>query len=321
MKAVVIHESGGPEVLKVQQWTKPVPSAGQVLIRVRAFGLNRSEMFTRQGHSPDVKFPRALGIEAVGEVEDAPGGEFKKGDVVGTCMGGMGRNFDGGYAEYTCVPTDQVQVVKAKISWELLGALPEMMQTVWGSLFESLQLKKEDTLLIRGGTTSVGLAAAALAKDMCASVAATTRNPKSEAMLKANGASEVFIDNGSIAEEVRKRHPEGFSKILELVGVTVLEDTLKCAKAQGIVCITGIVGGKWILENFNPHIIPTSVCLTSYGGFGAQRFKAMPLDQIAQRVVDGTLKIPIKTFTIDQIVEAHRTMDENTAGGKIVVLV
>jgi len=306
----------------VQQWTKPVPIVGQVLIQVRAFGLNRSEMFTRQGHSqPDVKFPRVLGIEAVGEVEEAPGGEFRRGDVVGTCMGGMGRKFDGGYAEYTCVPSDQVQVVKTKISWEQLGALPEMMQTVWGSLFESLQLQKDDTLLIRGGTTSIGLAAAALAKDMCASVAATTRKPERTAMLKENGAAEVFIDNGSIADDVKARHPEGFSKILELVGVTTLADSLNCAKAQGIVCVTGIVGGKWILESFDPHIIPTSVYLTTYAGFGAQRFKAMPLDQIAQRVVDGTLKIPIKTFTIDEIVEAHRAMEDNTAGGKIVVLV
>lgn len=131
----------------------------------------------------------------------------------------MGRNFDGGYAEYTCVPTNQVQIVRTKISWEQLGALPEMMQTVWGSLFESLQLQKDDNLLIRGGTTSIGLAAAALAKDMCASVAVTTRKPEREAMLKANGAAEVYIDNGSIAEQVRARHPEGFSKILELVGV------------------------------------------------------------------------------------------------------
>lgn len=144
----------------------------------------------------------------------------------------MGRVFDGGYAEYTCVPANQVQVVKAKISWEQLGALPEMMQTVWGSLFESLQLEKEDTLLIRGGTTSVGLAAAALAKDLCTSVAVTTRKPEREAMLKANGASEVFIDDGSIAEQVKARHPKGFSKILELVGVVCVfshvSDTSSC---------------------------------------------------------------------------------------------
>jgi NADPH:quinone reductase-like Zn-dependent oxidoreductase len=91
MKAVVIHEAGGPEVLKIESLPVPAPAPGQILIRVKAFGLNRSELFTRQGHSPDVRFPRVLGIEAVGTVNNAPGGEFRKGEIVATCMGGMGR--------------------------------------------------------------------------------------------------------------------------------------------------------------------------------------------------------------------------------------
>src|SRR5277367_6105806 len=123
MKAAVIHEAGGPEVLKIESLLIPTPQAGEVLIRIKAFGLNRSELFTRQGHSPGVKFPRVLGIEAVGLVEDAPGGEFRKGDVVATAMGGMGRQFDGGYAEYTCVPARQVQLIKTGLPWETLGAI------------------------------------------------------------------------------------------------------------------------------------------------------------------------------------------------------
>src|SRR6516164_274632 len=112
MKAAVIYEPGGPEVLKIESRQIPTPQTGEVLIRVKAFGLNRSELFTRQGLSPGVVFPRILGIEAVGLVEEAPGGEFSKGDVVATAMGGMGRDFDGGYAEYTCLPASQVQVIK-----------------------------------------------------------------------------------------------------------------------------------------------------------------------------------------------------------------
>jgi NADPH:quinone reductase-like Zn-dependent oxidoreductase len=139
MKAVVIHTPGGPEVLKIESLPTPQPRNDQVLIRVRAFGLNRSELFTRQGLSPNVKFPRVLGIEAVGLVESAPGNQFRKGEKVATAMGGMGREFDGGYAEYTCVPVTQVQAVKTELPWETLGALPEMLQTAWGSLFESLR--------------------------------------------------------------------------------------------------------------------------------------------------------------------------------------
>jgi D-arabinose 1-dehydrogenase-like Zn-dependent alcohol dehydrogenase len=126
MKAAVIYEPGGPEVLKIESRPVRVPQLREVLIRVKAFGLNRSELFTRQGLSPGVIFPRILGIEAVGLVEEVPGAEFSKGDIVATAMGGMGRDFDGGYAEYTCVPARQVQVVKTGLPWETLGAIPEM---------------------------------------------------------------------------------------------------------------------------------------------------------------------------------------------------
>jgi NADPH:quinone reductase-like Zn-dependent oxidoreductase len=154
MKAAVIYEAGGPEVLKLEQRPIPTPKNGQVLIRVKAFGLNRSELFTRQGHSPNVFFPRVLGIEAAGIVESCPENEFPKGAIVATAMGGLGREFDGGYAEFTCVPVQNVQVIQTELPWETMGAIPEMLQTAWGSLFKALKLQKGDRLLVRGGTTS-----------------------------------------------------------------------------------------------------------------------------------------------------------------------
>ncbi|MGF6289263.1 NADPH:quinone reductase-like Zn-dependent oxidoreductase [Paraburkholderia youngii] len=321
MKAAVIHEPGGPEVLRIEQRPIPTPQQGEVLIRVKAFGLNRSEMFTRQGFSQSVKFPRVLGIEAVGIVEDAPGMEFAKGDTVATAMGGLGREFDGSYAEYTCVPARQVQKLVTGLAWETLGAMPEMLQTAWGSLFKALALQERDRLLIRGGTTSVGLAAAAIAKAHGAFVISTTRNPQKGDALRANGADRVVIDSGAIAQEIGEVSPGGVDKVLELIGTTTLKDSLRCAKQGGVVCMTGIVGNQWSFDTFSPmEVIPSTVKLTIYDG-GVNEFMATPYDELLAQVKAGTLRVPVgKVFRLDEIVEAHRCMEENKAGGKIVVL-
>jgi NADPH:quinone reductase-like Zn-dependent oxidoreductase len=321
MKAAVIHEPGAPEVLAIEELPVPQPAPGWVLIRVKAFGLNRSELFTRQGHSPGVSFPRVLGIEAVGVVEQAPGGEFKPGQTVATAMGGMGRTFDGGYAEYTAVPAAQVQTINTSLDWATLGALPEMIQTAWGSLTRSLQLQAGQSLLIRGGTTSVGLAAAVLAKKQGVTVAATTRKTDRESMLKDNGADHVFIDNGEIAGDVRQVFPGGVDKVLELVGTTTLLDSLRSTARFGSVCMTGMVGNAWELDQFSPMgAIPSTVNLTTYSG-GSQDFIDTPLQTVVNEIAAGRMTSRIgRVFRLDDIVAAHRCMEDNAAGGKIVVL-
>jgi NADPH:quinone reductase-like Zn-dependent oxidoreductase len=321
MKAVVIRGPGAPDVLRVEERSIPVPQCGEVLIRVKAFGVNRSELFTRRGLSPGVHFPRVLGIEAVGLVAQAPGNEFHEGETVATAMGGMGRDYDGGYSEYTCVPATQVQGLKTTLPWETLGAIPEMLQTSWGSLFKSLSLEKGDRLLIRGGTTSVGLAAAALAKLHGAVVAATTRKPERERLLRQSGVDQVFIDNGIIAEQVKVVFPRGVDKVLELVGATTLKDSLRCAKQHGIVCMTGMVGNDWSFDHFSPmEVIPTAVNLTTYDG-GAEDFMLTPLEELVEKIAAGQLPIRVgKVFKLDEIADAHRCMEDNKAGGKIVVL-
>ena len=123
MKAIVVEQAGRPDVLQIKEIPRPQPQPGWVVIAVKAFGLNRSELFTWQGHSPSVQFPRVLGIECVGIVESAPQTAFKVGQKVAAIMGGMGREFDGGYAEYTCVPEECVFPVETDLAWAMTGIL------------------------------------------------------------------------------------------------------------------------------------------------------------------------------------------------------
>ena len=236
-------------------------------------------------------------------------------------MGGMGRVFDGSYAEYTAVPAKQVQVINTSLAWDIFGALPEMIQTAWGSLNNALRLTAGQSLLIRGGTTSVGLAAAILAKRQGVTVAATTRKADRESMLRDNGADHVFIDTGEIADDVRRVFPDGVDKVLELVGTTTLLDSLQCVARFGSVCMTGMVGNAWEFDQFSPMgAIPSAVNLTTYSG-GSQDFIDTPLQTVVNEVEAGRMTPRIgRVFQLDNIVEAHRCLEDNTAGGKIVVL-
>ena len=320
MKAWVIRDAGGPEQFQLEDVRTPNPRKGWALIRIRAFGLNRSEWFTRIGDSPTVMFPRVLGIECVGEIVDAGGLDLAPGKKVAAIMGGMGREFDGSYAEYTLVPNECVFDLNTELPWEKLAALPEMLQTTHGSLHVGLEIDRAESLLIRGGTSSIGMAALALAKHAGLTVGTTTRGPNKIDDLKTAGADEVWVDNGEISKQITLKRKKPYDRVLELIGTTTLLDSLRCVGRGGIVCMTGILGGKWTLDDFHPMgDIPTAVKLTSYSG-GAADMTPTLMQSYIELVEKGELDVQTgPVYEFEELIAAHELMDANQAGGKIVV--
>jgi NADPH2:quinone reductase len=323
MRAVQLDAPGPPEALRVRDLPIPEPREGWVRVRVEAFGLNRSELHLRLGLSEGISFPRVPGIECAGVVDAAPGTSFQPGQQVVAMMGDMGRTYDGGYAEYTVVPASNVIPIQTDLPWEVVGALPEMLQTAYGSLTVGLDLKAGQSLLIRGGTTSVGLAAAAIAREMGATVLATTRQPERLAELAGREVDHPILDTGEIASQVRDLVPGGVDAALELVGAPTLRDSLRATRVHGTVCFSGLVSNQWVVPDFYPiGYIPSGVRLTAYGGEASD----LPPDAL-QRFLDATaagrFSPPIYRVYegLEQVADAHRVMETNQAVGKLVVRV
>jgi NADPH:quinone reductase-like Zn-dependent oxidoreductase len=322
MRAIVLDHPVEPEELRVRRVPVPEPDPGWVRIKVEAFGLNRSEYHLREGLAAGATFPIIPGIEAVGTVDEALNGEYHPGQQVAAMMGGMGRSYDGGYAEYVVVPASSVTRVSTDLDWATLGALPEMLQTAHGSLFTGLAIEPGQSILIRGGTSSVGVAAAAIAKEHGLTVFSTTRNPDRVDVLKEHGVDHPIVDDGNVAEKVREIQPVGVQAALELVGTNVLPDTLKAVAVHGTACFTGMLSDNWTIPDFYPmDYLPNGVRLTAYGGESSD-LPAGAFQRYVDLVAAGKLPIRIdRVFTMDEIGAAHRIMADGKAVGKLVVTV
>ncbi len=315
MKAVILTKPTKAEGIKITDVEIPKVKKDWVLIKIKSFGLNHSEKLLREFEIENdyIKKPIIPGIECAGIVVDSLDNDFKIGDKVISFMGGIGRSFDGSYAEYCLAPKSHTFKVNTNLSWEELGAIPETYYTAWGSLFECLDLKKDDVLLIRGATCALGYASIQIAKALGCKVIVTTHKEDKIKLLAES--DKIIVDDGVLYGKVQR-----INKVLDLIGAKTLTDTLKIVTKRGIVCNTGILGGVYALNNFDPiKDIPNGVYLT---GFYSNNPTQEDIDKIFEFIQNNNLKPKIgKIYNFKDIKEALVSQDKKLIDGKIVISV
>lgn len=316
MHAVRVSEPGGPEVLQYVEVPRPEVRDGWSLVQVYGFGINHSEIFTREGKSPSVHFPRILGIECVGVVaESTDPARLTPGMKVASLMGEMGRAFDGSYAEYVLLPNDQIYPIETNLSWECAAAVPETFYTAYLSL-ENLRISSGSKVLVRGGTSGVGVAFLRLLKAGCPDtpVFGTTRDMnKKQRLLDVGFDGVIFDDNGLLATDER------FDRVLELIGPSTMKDTCAHVVEGGIICSTGQLGGQWYLDGFDPIIdLPPNGYLTSAYSDNVEESAVQEL--FAYVEANDVDVAPDRVFCLSEVRSAHEYLASAHSFGKVVVL-
>ena len=315
MKAVILTKPTESTEIKITECPTPAGKPGWVLVRIKAFGMNHSEQILGKLEisAPYIQKPIIPGIECVGEIADASDTAFTVGQKVIALMGGMGREFNGSYAEYALLPAHHVFEIDTNLSWDQLAAIPETYFTAWGSLFECLSLKSSDHLLVRGGTCALGYAAIQIAKALGCKVTATTHRESKMQLLSDCGANVALLDNGSLRGQV-----SGITKALELVGIKTLRDTLSCMEKGGIVCNTGNLGGVYTWNGFDPiKDIPNGIYLT---GFFSNTPTQETINDMFAFLNTHSLTPHIgKRYLFKNIAKACEDMENGKINGKIVI--
>ena len=303
MRAITIKQFGGLDSLVIENLPDPVPQPGSVLIEVKAFGINHAEAHMRRGEWAEAA--TVSGIECVGLVKSCPGAEFAPGTKVAAFMGGLGRTINGSYAEYTCPPVTNVIPIETNLSWEEFAVIPESYATAWTCLHRNLEIKKGQTVVIRGATSALGRAAVNIAVDAGAYVIATTRKKERFEALQELGAQRAEIETPKLSQSIAEL--KQIDTVLDLVGNATFLDSLSMLRRGGRMCLAGWLGGLDPVSNFNPLLqMPSGVYFTFFGSFvfGTPDFPVsdIPLQSIVDKVATGVYKAkPARVFRFDDI--------------------
>ncbi len=330
MRAWQVHEPGGPDALELAEVPDPVPSTGQVHIRIKAFGLNRAEAVTRAGGSGDaVRFPRIIGIECVGTVIDAPGTDLTPGQTVAAVMGGMGRDYDGSYAEQTVAPRNAVLPLDTSLAWNELAAIPETFLTAWGCLHDALDITRDiaPRIVMRPGASALGRAVTQIVNHARGSVIGITRSPSKADNLRDAGMCEVLVSPGPVADQLRTIWPDGATGVIDTVtsSATIADDLDMRAKG-GRVCVAGSLAASSGDSDGPGRSVAAALIRPSAKRYSSETITAATHTATLQTIVDhvaaGHYQSGIDTIIgFHQLASAHERIDANAYAGKVVVTV
>ncbi len=323
MTAIAITEPGGPEVLKPAELAVPVPGAGEALIRVRAAGVNRPDVFQRMGlYPPPPGAPDTPGLEVAGEVVSVGPGvtNFTAGDRLCALVAG------GGYAEYCVVQTAAALPIPGDITFAEAAGIPETFFTVWTNVFDLGGLKAGERLLVHGGSSGIGTTAIMLAKEFGAEVYATAGSAeKCQAMTDLGVDRAINYKEEDFVEAVKDASGgKGVDVVLDMVGGDYIPRNLQILAMKGRLVFIAFLGGSRVEADFMQIMLKRLTVTGSTLRARAVEEKA----QIAQSLVEkvwplleqGKIKPVIhQTFPLEKAADAHALMESSTHIGKIVL--
>lgn len=339
MTAAVLDRPIGPDGIDVREVPVPVPGPGEALVRVHASTVISSELSTLWGVADPSgpSYPMTLGNEFAGVVVSCPGGELPEGQPVTTAWAGHGWTRDGGQAQYVVSPAADLLPYRSTLPFTTVAAMPKAFTRAHLAR-TTLNWQPGQSLLVRGGTTAIGLAVAGIAAADGAHVLTTTRSAEKAELLRARGIGEVLLDDGGLVERVRERYPNGVDDALELLGYPAVIDSLRCVRTGGTVAMIGLLqeqaharatstpmDGETLIAPSPFHYIPNGVRLTT-----ANHKSLKPSDSLAglfggiqewlDRVEAGELSVAIdREFTLTDIRDAYRYLAAQSGIGKVVI--
>jgi putative PIG3 family NAD(P)H quinone oxidoreductase len=326
MTVVGISKPGGPEVLVPETRPVPRPGPGEILVKVKAAGVNRPDVAQRSGSYPPPPGASDLpGLEIAGEVVALGEGatRHKLGDKVMSLVAG------GGYAQYAIAQDAQAMAVPSALTMEEAGAIPETLMTVWHNVFERGALEPGETLLIHGGSSGIGTMAIQLAKAFGAKVIVTVGSQdKSEACLKLGADRAINYKTEDFVEAVKTAtNGAGANVILDMVGGDYIDRNYEAAAVEGrIVQIAFLSGTPKATANFAKLMVKrlhhTGSTLRPRSSADKAKMVAAIEAKVMPLLREGRIKpLMDSTFPLEKAADAHRRMETSAHIGKIVLVV